>query len=98
MYVKHELTIDEMDDFLWGPARENWINASDGERQAIWDMLEDVFYGQVPEDVAVNDVVAYDLDDILHSEDDEDEDYDESLKRTKLESRIKRLEKLILRK
>ena len=55
-------------------------------------MLEDSFYNEVPEDVTINDAVAYDCDDIFFPE---DEEYYESLKRNKLESRIKRLEKLI---
>lgn len=91
MLVKHELTIDEMSDFLWGAAREKWINATEDQRQAVWDMLEDSFYNEVPEDVTVNDAVAYNCDDIFFSE---DEEYDESLNR-KLELRIRRLEKII---
>lgn len=98
MYVKHELTFDEMADFLWGEAREKWVEATEDQRQMVWDMLEDSFYNEVPEDVTVNDAVAYDCDDIFFPEDEDDEDYDESLKRNKLESRIKRLEKLMLRK
>lgn len=98
MYVKHELTIDEMPDFLWGAAREKWIDATEDQRQNVWDMLEDSFYNEVPEDVTINDAVAYDCDDIFFPEDEDGEDYDESLKRNKLESRIKRLEKLMLRK
>ena len=94
MFVKHEITFDEMPDFLWGAARENWVSASEEQRLAVWDMLEDVFSGETPEDVAVNDFIAFECDDIFSSED----DYDESLKRNKLESRIKRLEKLILHK
>ncbi len=97
MYVKHELTFDEMTNFLWGEAREKWVEATEDQRQMVWDMLEDSFYNEVPEDVTVNDAVAYDCDDIFFPED-EDEEYDESLKRNKLESRIKRLEKLMLRK
>lgn len=97
MYVKHELTFDEMADFLWGEARKKWVEATEDQRQMVWDMLEDSFYNEVPEDVTVNDAVAYDCDDIFFPED-EDEEYDESLKRNKLESRIKRLEKLMLRK
>lgn len=95
MYVKHELTFDEMADFLWGDAREKWIDATEDQRQIVWDMLEDSFYNEVPEDVTINDAVAYDCDDIFYPE---DEEYDESLKRNKLESRIKRLEKLMLHK
>lgn len=97
MYVKHELTFDEMTDFLWGAAREKWVDATEDQRQMVWDMLEDSFYNEVPEDVTVNDAVAYDCNDIFFPKD-EDEEYDESLKRNKLESRIKRLEKLMLRK
>jgi hypothetical protein len=92
MIVKHELTFDEMPDFLWGVARENWVSASEEQRLAAWDMLEDIFNGEAPEDVAINDFIAFECSDIFSSED----DYDESLKRNKLESRIKRLEKFIL--
>lgn len=95
MYVKHELTFDEMTDFLWGPAREKWIDASEDVRHAVWDMLEESFADEVPEETTINDAVAYDYDDIFFQE---DEEYDESLKRNKLESRIKRLEKLMLHK
>ncbi len=105
MYVKHELTIDEMTDFLWGAAREKWVDATGDQRRMVWDRLEDSFYKAVPEDVTVNDAVAYDCNDIFFPEDEDDEEYDEddeeydeSLKRNKLESRIKRLEKLMLRK
>lgn len=101
MYVKKELTFDEMSDFLWGPARDLWNKASDEQRQAVWDMLEDVFYNEIPDETSVNDVVSFECDDIFFPE--EAEEYDESLKRNKakenkLESRIKRLEKLLLRK
>lgn len=91
MFVKHELTIDEMSDFLWGTAREKWINATGKQRVAVWNMLEDSFYNEVPEDAAVNDAVAYNCDDIFFPE---DEEYDEPLNR-KLELRIRRLEKII---
>lgn len=98
MFVKHEITFDEMGDFLWGNAREKWNNASKKQQRMIWDILEDSFNNEVPEDVAVNDAVEYDFNDIFFPEDEGDEDYDESLKQNKLESRIKRLEKLMLRK
>ena len=96
MYVKHELTFDEMSDFLWGLARENWVEATEDERRYAWDMLEEAFYNEIPEDTKVNAAIAYDSDVFFPK--DEDEEYDESLKRNKLESRIKRLEKLMLRK
>lgn len=94
MFVKHELTFDEMTDFLWGPAKEKWIDATDEQREAVWDMLEESFANEVPEETIINDAVAYDCDDIFFPED----EYNESLKRNKLESRIKRLEKLVLHK
>ena len=98
MYVKKELTIDDMSDFLWGPARDLWNKADDDQRQAVWDMLEDVFYEEIPDETSVNDFVWHDCDDIFFPE--EAEDYDESFKRNKakenkLEARIKRLEKLL---
>lgn len=101
MFVKKELTFDEMSDFLWGPALDLWLKATDEQREAVWDMLEDVFYNEIPNETSVNDFVAFKCDDILLPE--EAEEYGESLKRSKvkqnkLESRIKRLEKLMLRK
>lgn len=91
MFVKRELTIDEMPDFLWGPAKEKWIDATDEQHEAVWDMLEESFANEVPEETTVNDAVAYDCDDIFFPED----EYEESLKRKKLESRIARLEKIL---
>lgn len=98
MYVKKELTFDDMSDFLWSGARDRWQDATDEQRQAVWDMLEDVFYEEIPDETTVNDFVWFDCDDIFSTE--EAEEYDESLKRNninrnKLESRIKRLEKLL---
>lgn len=97
MLVKKELTFNEMTDFLWGPALELWLKASDEQRQTVWDMLEDAFYNEVPDATLVNDFVAFNCNDIFFPE--EAEEYEESLKRNKkLESRIKRLEKLMFRK
>lgn len=101
MYVKKELTFDEMSDFLWGPARDLWNKATDEQREAVWDMLEDTFYNEIPDETTVNDIVWHDCDEYFFPE--EAEEYDESLKRNKakenkLESRIKRLEKLLLHK
>lgn len=101
MYVKKELTLDDMSDFLWGGARDKWRDATDEQREAVWDMLEDVFYNKIPDETTVNDFIWFDCDDIFFPE--EAEEYDESLKRNKvkqnkLESRIKRLEKLLSRK
>lgn len=81
MFVKHEITFDEMTDFLWGAAREKWIDATDEQREVVWDMLEDSFADEVPEETTINDAVAYDCDDIFFPED----EYKESLKRKKLE-------------
>jgi hypothetical protein len=93
MFVKKELIFDDMPDFLWGAAREKWINATEDQRQMVWDMLEDSFYNEIPEEVTVNDAVAYDCDDIFFPEDEEE---NESFnRRRKLESRIKRLEKML---
>ena len=95
MFVKKELTFDDMADFLWGLARENWLDATDNERRDIWYALEDIFSGDVPEAVTVNDAVAFDFDTLLGKEDDEE---NESFnRRRKLESRIKRLEKMLMR-
>lgn len=82
MYIKQELTFDDMTNFLWGEAREKWVDATEDKRQMVWDMLEDSFYNEIPEDVTVNDAVAYDCDDIFFPED----EYEESLKRKKLEA------------
>ena len=95
MYVKKELTFDEMSDFLWGGARDRWRDATDEQRQAVWDMLEDVFHNEIPDETTVNDAVWFDCDEYFFPE-----EYDESLKRNKakqnkLEARIKRLEKIL---
>jgi len=95
MYIKHELTFDDMGDFLWGNAIDNWDFATEEQQLAAWDTLIDVFQDEIPEDTKVNDFIAFECDDIFSPK---DEDYDESLKRNKLESRIKRLEKFMLHK
>lgn len=98
MYVKKELTFDEMSNFLWGPARDLWNKATDEQREAVWDILENIYSNEVPDETTVNDFVWNECDDIFFPE--EAEEYDESLKRNnvkrnKLEARIKRLEKLL---
>lgn len=90
MFVKKEITFDDMGDFLWGPAQEKWLNATDGQREEIWDILESSFVDDIPEATTVNDAVAYDFNDVFFPE-----EYDESMRRKKLESRMNRIERLL---
>lgn len=91
MFVKKEITIDDMSDFLWGEARKRWLEASDDQREAVWDLLDAVFGNEIPDETAINDFVWNDCDDVFSNEEYESLKHCKS-KQSKLESRIKRLE------
>ena len=81
--VKRELSFDDMDGFLLGGALQKWEKADEGQREAIWEELLDVFDGTIPTETDVNDYVWWDCSAC-------DESYN------KLKSRVAKLEKLLL--
>ena len=74
--VKHELTFDELPNFFWSGARDRWVNATENQREKVWDLILDVFGGddQIPSETDINDFVWFECDDVFDEDDDEEID------------------------
>ena len=84
MWVKTTkwVTVDDLCGELWSGARDNWINATDEQREEAFSRLEAYFDQACADDgeenavemVTVNDELWFDMDDIWDGEDEEDEE------------------------
>ncbi len=79
MEVKRELDFDDLDSFFWSGARDRWNDATDDQKERVWDLIQEVFAEEIPTETEVNDFVWFECDDIFN-EKDEDEEKDESRK------------------
>lgn len=79
MEVKRELNFDDLDRFFWSGARDRWNDATDDQKERVWDLIQEVFADEIPTETEVNDFVWFECDDIFN-EKDEDEEKDESRK------------------
>ena len=82
--VKRELSFDDLDKFLWAGARDRWDDATDEQKEMVWDRILEIFaYGDesIPSETEINDLVWFECDDIFFPENDEEEDeeMDESI-------------------
>lgn len=80
MCITYKSTINnyyDLDDLLWSGARDRWKDATDEQKEAIWDRLKDFFYDGAESLTAINDVIWFECDDIFFSDDfDTDDDLD----------------------
>lgn len=81
MEVKRELNFDDLDDFFWSGARDRWNDATDDQKERVWDRLNEWFSDEIPSETEINDAVWFECDDIFNEKDDEDEDEFESIRR-----------------
>jgi len=81
MEVKRELDFNDLDDFFWSGARDRWNDATDDQKERVWDLIQDVFMDEIPTETEVNDFVWFDCDDIFNEEEDDDDDEFESVRR-----------------
>ena len=85
--VKRELSFYDLDDFLWSGARDRWNDATDEQKEMVWDRILEIFaYGDesIPSETEINDLVWFECDDIFFPKEDdeeEDDDMDESRRR-----------------
>lgn len=79
MEVKRELDFDDLDRFFWSGARDRWNDATEDQKERVWDLIQEVFADEIPTETEVNDFVWFECDDIFN-EKDEDDEKDESRK------------------
>lgn len=76
MYIKRELNNwYELKDMVWSGAVDTLaeVERQDREQEAL-DLIEDVFYDEVPTATQVNDFIWFDLADMMGLYDEEDEE------------------------
>ena len=71
MYVKMDISKNDLDDLLWSGARQRWLDATDDQREEVWDRIESL---EDPTMTDVNDLVWFDCDDIFFHEEEEVEE------------------------
>lgn len=69
MEVKRELDFDDLDRFFWSGARDRWNDATDDQKERVWDLIQEVFAEEVPTETEVNDFVWFECDDIFNEKD-----------------------------
>ena len=74
MWIKRELDISDLDNFFWSGAKRNWNNATDAQKERVWDYLEMTFADDMPTDTEVNDIVWFEWDSIAGDDDEEEAD------------------------
>ena len=85
--VKRELDFNDLDNFFWSGAKDRWDDATDDQKERVWDRVWEVFVinevdGSLPTETEVNDFVWFECDDIFN-----EEDMDESRRRRISKSR-----------
>ncbi len=94
MEVKRELSFDDLDHFFWAGARDRWKDATDDQKERVWERLNEWFSDEIPSETDINDAVWFECDDIF--DEDEEDEMDESIRRRRnirrvIESRRRRL-------
>ena len=75
--VKRELSFDDLDEFLWSGAKQRWDDATNDQKERVWERIVDYFIDDipsVPSETEVNDLVWFECDDIFNEEDEEEDD------------------------
>ena len=80
MEVKRELDFNDLDNFFWSGAKDRWDDATDDQKERVWERLNEWFADEIPTETEINDTVWFECDDIFFEEN-EDEDMDESVQR-----------------
>lgn len=68
--IKKELEITDLDRLLWSGAAARWANATDEQRERVWETLIDLFANRdaLPDMTAINDFIWFECDDLLEDE------------------------------
>lgn len=65
MEIKQDMDFGDLENLCWGQARKILEEISDaGKEDALMSYLEDTFYGDIPTLTEVNDVLAYDWENV----------------------------------
>ena len=71
--IKRELEITDLDDLLWGRAKELWLAANDYTRSKVWETLLDIYQyneEELPDITEINDFLWFKCDDLWEDEGD----------------------------
>jgi hypothetical protein len=77
MYVKTEIDINDLDRLLWSGAADRWENATDEQRERVWEAIVDIFCDnadEYPDMTTINDFVWFECDDIFNDDEEEDDE------------------------
>ena len=65
MEIKQDMDFGDLENLCWGQARKILEEISDADKEdALMSYLEDIFYGDIPTLTEVNDVLAYDWENV----------------------------------
>lgn len=99
MEVKRELDFYDLDSFFWSGAKDRWNDATDDQKELVWDRIQDIFMGEIPTETEINDFVWFECDDIFDMVD-EDEEFESArrrnIRRVSESRRAKRFEKKLV--
>lgn len=75
MYIKKEMDWNDIKENAWAGAVQVMEEIEkQGREDEAMTLIEDVFYDEVPDETQVNDLIWFDLADMLHLYEEEDED------------------------
>ena len=77
--VKQDISMEYLDENLWGGARDLWQDATDNQRETVWDIILDIFgnSSELPRLGDINDFIWFECDEYFETEDDEEDETDE---------------------
>lgn len=74
MYIKQDYDIDDLYKLLWSGAKDRWDDATDEQRQQVWDRITNSWYddeANPPTMTDINDLIWFECDDIFFPEEEE---------------------------
>lgn len=75
MFVKMEVTFSDLMEMSWAGAKDVLEKVrEEGRQNEVMELLEEIFYGDIPEDTTVNDFLWFDLPDIINLHGDNEEE------------------------
>ena len=78
MYIKRYMDWDAIKENAWAGAVQVIAEIENqGRGDEAMNLIEEVFYDEVPDETAVNDLIWFDLADMMNLYDDEDDDEEE---------------------
>ncbi len=72
MYIKQNYEMEDIYKHLWDGAKERWLDATDEQRQHVWDRIS-YYWDELnpPTMTEINDFIWFDCDDIFFPDDNE---------------------------